>query len=485
MHQPPRRALALACLAALCAAPLAHAAAGSEMTLYRSDSPALFAGHGDGSVDDGYAVVRERRALTLQAGMQDVTLGDLPLYLDPEAIALAFPDGIAQVRSQRLLLGQGNEAALAGLVGRPVDVVGANGQPLASGTLLRAADGLLVRDGGGSTLVRDYAAVRTQGGDFPLGSSLRLRLDASRAGPANATLSYPTGGLGWRAAYVATLQPGDNCRMQFESRASIANRSGRDWHDLALKLVAGEPRFAKPAAPRPMMAMARGYAKAEDAAMPQQSALADYRLYTLPQPVDLPDGSVSQVPLYAPRTLDCERTALYETGGGWNPPQPMLDPGFNVGGGNTVESTLRFEAFDSLPAGYLRVLGADRAGVPQFLGQGRIDDTPKGADARLTLGTAFDLRAERERTLFRVDRAGRSMDEAFRIVLSNAGETTRTVTVREHPSRWREWTLVSSSTRPSRQSPDLLEFKVDVPAGGKTTLDYQVRYRWAADVTAQ
>jgi hypothetical protein len=265
--------------------------------------------------------------------------------------------------------------------------------------------------------------------------------------------------------------------MQFESRASIANRSGRDWHDATLKLVAGEPRFAKPAAPQPMM-MARAY-KAEAADMPQQSALGDYRLYTLPQPVDLPDGSVSQVPLYTSRTLGCERTALYENGNSWTPQQPMTSPDFNTGGGNTIESTLRFTAFDSLPAGFLRVLGRDNAGTPQFLGEGRLDDTPKGSDANLTLGTAFNLRAERERTAFKLDKDARTMDEGFRITLSNAGQSARVVTVREHPSRWREWTLASSSVKPSKQSPDVLEFKVNVPAGCKATLDYAVHYRWS------
>jgi hypothetical protein len=475
MPLPPRRALAFACLAA-CLAPAVQAA-DTELTLYRSDNPALYTAAGDGSVGEGHAVVREQRTLQLKAGAQDVSLGDLPLYLDPEAIALAFGNDRAKVVSQRLLLGQGNEAALAGLVGQKVTVLGGNGETLAQGTLLRAGNGLLVEGALGTTLVRDYAAVRSSGGDFPTGASLRLRVDAARAGDATATLSYPTAGLGWRAAYVATLQPGNTCRMQFESRASIANRSGRDWHDATLKLVAGEPRFAKPAAPQPMM-MARAY-KGEAADMPQQSALGDYRLYTLPQPVDLPDGSVSQVPLYTTRTLGCERTALYENGNSWSPPQPMTAPDFNTGGGNTIESTLRFTAFDSLPAGFLRVLGRDNAGTPQFLGEGRLDDTPKGSDATLTLGTAFDLRAERERTAFKLDKDARTMDEAFRITLSNAGQSARVVTVREHPSRWREWTLTSSSIKPSKQSPDVLEFKVSVPAGGKATLDYAVHYRWS------
>lgn len=478
-----RTVLALACAAATFGAATVHASDATELTLYRSDSSALYASSGDGNVDDGYAVVREQRSLTLAAGSHDVVIGDLPNFIDPEAMALGFPAGTAKVISQRLLLAQGQNAALTGLVGQTVDVLGDNGQPLASGTLLRAGDGLLVRAGNGSTtLVRNYAAVRTTGTDFPTGSSLSLRIDAQRAGQATAVLSYPTAGLGWRAAYVATLQPGAACRMQFESRASIANRSGRDWRDTQLTLIAGEPHFAKPSAPQPMMAMARSY-KADSAAMPAQSTLADYRSYALPAPVDLPDGSVSQVPLYATRTLDCTRTALYENGNSYQPQQPQLNANFNQDSGDTITSTLRLKAFDSLPSGYLRVLTADRNGTPQFIGEGRIDDTPKGSDATITLGTAFDLRAQRERTAFKVDKAGRTMDEAFRITLTNAGDSARVVTVREHPSRWQQWTLVSSSSKPDKQTPDALEFRVTVPAGGKANLDYAVRYQWTADQT--
>lgn len=478
-----RSALALACLAALAGASAARAGDTTALTLYRSDSPALYASHGGGEVDEGYAVAREQRSLSLVAGTHDVVIGDLPNALDAEALALGFPDGNAKVISQRLLLAQGADAALSGLLGHEVSVLGNGGEPLASGTLLRAGNSLLVRGANGTTLVRDYAAVRSAEGDFPLGSSLNLRVDAARSGQARAVLSYPTSGLGWRAAYVATLQPGATCRLRFESRASIANRSGRDWRDAQLTLIAGQPNMAKASAPRPMASMARGYGPQDMVAggLPQQESLGDYRSYTLPGTVELPDGSVSQVPLYADRTLDCERTALYENGNRYQPPRPILEPDFNPGGGGAIVSTLKLAAFDSLPAGYLRVLTADRRGTPQFIGEGRIEDTPKGSDAIITLGTAFDLRATRERTAFHVDRAGRTLDEAFRINLSNAGDSARTVTVREHPGRWRQWTLVSSSSKPSAQTPDTLEFRVDVPANGKAVLNYAVRYQWTAD----
>lgn len=481
MKTARRRALAVACITALCGTAMAHAADTTSLTVYRSDSPALYTSSDIGSASDGYAVVREQRSLTLAAGTHDVVIGDLPTTLDAEALALGFPAGNAKVISQRLLLAQGSGAALSGLVGREVTVLGDNGEALAHGVLLRAGDGLLVRSGSDTTLVRDYAGVRSSGGDFPLGSSLSLRVDAARAGDARAVLSYPTSGLGWRAAYVATLQPGASCRMQFESRASIANRSGRDWHDAKITLIAGAPNMAKASAPRPMMAMARGFsAEAASADMPQQDSLGDYRSYTIPGQVELPDGSISQVPLYATRGLDCVRTTLYETGGRFQPQRPVLSPDFNQGGGETVISTLQLKAFDSLPAGYLRVLTADRSGTPQFIGEGRIDDTPKGRDATITLGTAFDLRAERERTAFSTDKAGRTLDEAFRIRFSNAGDSARVVTVREHPNRWRQWKLMSSSSKPHKQTPDTLEFRVTVPASGEAVLDYAVRYHWTA-----
>lgn len=490
MNRPALSALALACVAGLAIATPAGAAtptaSGADITLYRSDSTALYASGGDGNVSDGYAVIRERRALALQPGVQDITLGDLPDQLDAEALALGFPDGNARVLSQRLLLGQGGSAALTGLIGREVTVLGDSGQPLADGTLRRAGDdGLMIQNASGTSWIRQYAGVRVGGGDFPTGSSLRLRVDAARGGSSEAVLSYPTAGLGWRAAYVATLQPGDACRMQFESRASIANRSGRDWNDARLTLIAGEPNFAKASAPRPVMMMAaKSYAA--DAPLPQQEQLDNYRSYTLPAPVSLPDGSVSQVPLYETRPLSCERTNLVENGGTWQPPQPMLGPDFNSGGGNgNVVSTLKFTAFDSLPAGYLRVLAQDSHGTPQFIGEGRINDTPKGSDATIELGSAFDLRATRERTAFHADKAGRTMDEAFRITLTNAGDSARTVTVREHPNRWREWKLASSSVQPSKQTTDTLEFRVSVAAKGKATLDYAVHYSWTADQNPQ
>jgi len=71
------------------------------------------------------------------------------------------------------------------------------------------------------------------------------------------------------------------------------------------------------------------------------------------------------------------------------------------------------------------------------------------------------------------------MDEGTRLTLTNAGDSKRTITVREHPSRWRAWTVTSSSIKPTKSTPELLEFQVEVPASGSVNLDYALRYTWA------
>ncbi|MGA7436948.1 MAG: hypothetical protein WBW32_02335, partial [Luteibacter sp.] len=220
-----------------------------------------------------------------------------------------------------------------------------------------------------------------------------------------------------------------------------------------------------------MMAMA-----APKADMRQES-LGDLRTYTLPHPVDLPDGSVTQTPLYDSRNLACERAAVYDTGARYyqSPPRVERDPGVPDDGVPVVTS-LRFKAFDSLPAGYVRVLTTDRDGNAELLGEGRVDDTPKNQDATVSLGNAFDLRVKREQTSFNA--ADHQVDEGTRLTITNAGDAARTVTVREHPNRWRIWTLSSSSVKPSKSTSDELEFKVEVPAHGSTNLDFAVRYSW-------
>jgi hypothetical protein len=483
--QPRLLAAALAIALTATAACAAHdpqagsADANAALTIYHADNDALFSGDAQGALDSGHAVVHEQRNVDVQAGRQTLRLGGLPASVEPEAVIVNFGKGV-DVLGRRIVLARGSaDSALSGHVGEDISVAGSNGQTLAEGTLLGADDnGLTVRGThGGVVVVHDYATVALQPGSVNGGGSVLLDVGASSSGTRDARLTYSTSGIGWRVAYDAMLASGTDCRMHFDPQASIANRSGRDYEAAAIKLVAGQPNLA--GGPRMYMAKAM-VAEAAPPPLPQQGTLGDYRSFTLPQPVDLPDGTVTLTPLYAPSDLGCTRQYLLESGGAWHPPKPILeaDYGNDSFQDRAIASTLLFDAPAALPAGTLRAFTVDRDGAPELLGQGDIPDTPKDQQVRITLGESFDLRASRERTAFSVNQGAHTMDEAFRVTLSNGGAVARTVTVREHPNRWQVWKLVSSSVKPGKQTPDTLEFAVNVPAHGKATLDYRVQYAW-------
>lgn len=480
-----RRRLAACLTAALVSGagiPAAIASGSVSLTIYHASDDSLFSGDASGSVDSGYSVVHETRNVDLQGGRQTLRIGGLPASVDPEAVTLGFPGNAGvKILGRRIVLSRGDaDSALAGHVGETIAVAGGNGQTLANGTLLGVdGNGLTVRNGnGGVIVVHDYATVALQA-DSLGGGSLVLAVDAASGGTRDAQLNYTTSGIGWRAAYAATLAGGVQCRLHFDPQASVANRSGRDYDGATIKLVAGQPNLSAP--PRMFMAKAAMANAPAPEAMPQQRTLGDYRSFTLPGAVDLPDGTVTLTPLYASSDLDCTREYLLEAGGAWQPPQPMLDADFNNNAyqDQPIAATLRFTAPDALPAGTVRASTLDQDGASELLGQGDIPDTPKGKDVSVTLGQSFDLRASRDRTAFTADKTARNMEEAWRISLSNGGDAARTVTVREHPGRWRVWSLISSS-EPAKKTPDTLEFSVDVPAHGSAVLDYRVRYTWAA-----
>src|SRR5579875_3920179 len=206
-----RRLSAAPLAAAIAFATAASAASGPTLTIYGADNDALFSGAAQGSIDAGHAVVHEQRALTLQPGAHAVRIAGLPATIDPEAVAVGFGNGSGiTVLGRRVVLANGSAGgALAGQIGRQVEVTGNTGQVLASGTLVGADDGgLTVRLADSRiAVVRDYA------------STLLLDVDAKSGGTRDALLTYSTSGLGWRAAYTATLQSGGSCRMRFDPQA--------------------------------------------------------------------------------------------------------------------------------------------------------------------------------------------------------------------------------------------------------------------------
>ena len=107
---------------------------------------------------------------------------------------------------------------------------------------------------------------------------LTLTLAADRGG--DVRVSYQVNGPGWQPIYRATLNSA-NGRMELVRQALIAQNSGEDWSDVALRLSTGQPRAAvQGREPRPWMlnlrepqALAKAYAPMAAMAAPAPMAV--------------------------------------------------------------------------------------------------------------------------------------------------------------------------------------------------------------------
>lgn len=473
-------------------------AADSTITLYSGNFDAVSQSYPSAHMP-GLAQITQTLSRDVPRGAGEISLDRLPIAIDVGSVQLSPATGI-RIASQRYdfaLVGQ--DQLLQQAVGKRVTVEQASGGQTQrfSGTLLAAGNGLtLAQDDGRVRVLANYSSFELE--KMPEGLSalptLRWRIDSPRAGRENFRIDYATGGIAWQAEYQIRLDgPAQSGKMALSGAAQVVNRSGIDFPNSALTLVAGSPNQARSAAPRaapvaaPMM-MKMDVASAYEAA-PEVQDSGEYHAYPLRNPVDLPNGSVQRVSLIDTATgVDFLRR--YEVGsasGGYRPARPQVQPyqGEELLG---VTTTLEFSNEKSaslgipLPSGRVRVFQAENSGSDALLGEAWIGHTPAGQKVRLGLGEAFDLSAKRTRSAFRLADDRLSLTETVEVTLSNAKSQAATVRVYESLQRWQDWEITDSSQKWERVDAQNIAFDVNLAPGKDTVVRYTVRYRWPADV---
>jgi len=128
-----------------------------------------------------------------------------------------------------------------------------------------------------------------------------------------------------------------------------------------------------------------------------------------------------------------------------------------------------------LPAGTVRVYQGDSKGRVQFIGEDRIDHTPKDETVSLHIGNAFDVVAERKQTDYQ--RLGsRSAEVEYEISLRNHKPDAITVYVNEPIGG--DWTMLNSTFKFEKTAAFAARFTVPVAANSEELLKYRVRIHW-------
>ncbi|HTJ07124.1 MAG TPA: DUF4139 domain-containing protein [Caldimonas sp.] len=472
----------VAMLTAAAALPQAAAAAERRSTLDDQQSVAVTI------YNEDLALVKDVRQVVLDAGVGRLALRDVSARMRPETAQLrnVLRPGAFDLLEQNFDFDLLTPAKLLEkYVGQTVRIVKTHPQTgvetVESAQVLAATQGVVLKigdrieTGAPGRIVFDGVPATLR--DRP---TLVAEVNNRQPGPQTVELTYLSGGLSWQADYVAELS-GDDASLDLNGWVTLTNRSGTAYRNAKLQLVAGDVHRVR----QEMRAMDAMIAKSSVAAAPapqmQQESLFEYHLYTLGRPTTLADNQTKQVALLNAAQVPV-RKELVLNGSDYYYRSSVGDIGQKLKTGVYVEFANRESSRLGLPLpkGVVRVYKRDSAGNAQFVGEDRIDHTPKNEKIRLRLGDAFDVTADKKQTDFKrrepTNRASYVFESAYEIVLRNAKNEAVNVTVREPVPG--DWTMIEESKPHAKVAAGTAEWRVDVAAGSTTTLRYRVLVRY-------
>jgi hypothetical protein len=475
--------LQAAVAATLCSIATAHAAV--------TENPSTLADQQSVAVtiyNENLALIKDVRKIALDSGQNRLALREVSAQMRPETALLRSLSHAGALR----LIEQNFDfdlltpaKLLEKYVGREVRIVRVHPQTgaesIEKALVLAANQGVVLKIGDrietGLPGRIVYDGVPANLRDKP---TLVSELASTRAGSQTVELSYLSGGLSWKADYVAELNEKDDA-LDLNGWVTLTNRSGTSYPDARLQLVAGDVNRVKE---EMVLAAKAGRMRAvpeSRVADMAQETLFEYHLYTLQRPTTIQNNQTKQVALLNGAGVPVHKELVLQ-GNDYYYRSSIGHLGQKIKVGVFVQFENREASRLGLPMpkGVVRVYKKDSAGNAQFVGEDRIDHTPKNERVRLKLGEAFDVTADKKQTDFKrrdtYSPWSYVHESAYEIVLRNAKSEAVTVVVREPVPG--DWTMLEETQRHKKVAAGTAEWHVRVPAEGNATLRYRVLVRY-------
>ena len=287
--------------------------------------------------------------------------------------------------------------------------------------------------------------------------------------------SYLANNLSWNSDYVLTVGRDDKA-ADLDGWVTLTNNSGTAFHNARLQLVAGDVNRVV-SAPMPSQARDMNMAKAVRAEQFAQENFSEYHLYTLGRKTSVEDKETKQISLLEGSNIPVEKHFVVDGQNFYY--RNQQSPGSPIKDNVMVFYRFKNEEKSGLgmpmPAGVVRVYQKDSKGNILFVGEDRIDHTPKDESLSIHIGNAFDVVSERKQTDYkRIDTHTWEME--YQITLRNHKDTPITVEVNEPIGG--DWEMLESSQKYTKTAAFAAEFNVLVAANGTSVLKYRIRAHW-------
>jgi hypothetical protein len=423
-------------------------------------------------------LVKDARRLTLPSGVTQLKFGEVAAKIMPQTVhikSLSDPAGLKifeQNYEYDLLTPQ---KLLEKFVGKEITILkDAVEVPI---TILSMNQGIVYKLGGRIFTGQPHNLI------FPnIPSNLISQptlvwlLENHGTAPHKIEATYLTQGISWRTDYVAVLDSKDKL-LDLSGWVTLDNQSGASYQNARLKLVAGDVNrvIERRGAADAVRALAEVSAKPAAAPFSEESFF-EYHLYSLQRATTIKENQTKQVSLLSADRVPITKRYVYYGSHQYfrtryGAPVSAQKIGVYVDIGNKKENNLGMP----LPKGIVRVYKADNDGSLQFIGEDRIDHTPKDETIKIKMGDAFDIVGQRKQTDWR-KLADNLYEAAFEISLRNHKEEAVTVSVIE--PMLSDWEILSSSHSHKKTDANTAQFDLPVAKNGETKLQYRARYKF-------
>ena len=436
----------------------------------------------------GYAVVRETLPIDLKAGVNQVSFAGVTAQVEADSVILRDIKGIAEFQileqsyrndpvSQAMLLSlfEGKTLEFVRLeTNKPDRVV--TGKVVRSGFVPggRYVEPIIEVDGKLQFSLPGSPLFPSLGNDNVLKPTLNWKLNSASSGKINAEVAYLSNGFTWEASYnlVATDK---SDLLDVVGWVTMNNQSGMTFTEAKIKLMAGDVNRAQPEYPRVARAMAMNALTISADKVVTEKSFDEFHLYTLGNPATLRDKETKQVEFVRASGVKAER--LYVFDGADQNREGSDSPG-------KVQVYREFKNSEvnklgmALPKGKVRFYTQDGDRQLEFVGENRIDHTPKDEVIRVLTGNSFDLVGEHRMTNNTEDGANRLATQSFEIKVRNRKKEPVEIHVVEHAARGGNWTLTAQSQPHEKKDATTFEFRVPLKPDEEKVVTYTIRYTW-------
>ncbi len=418
--------------------------------------------------NDNLGVVNDTRIIDMKKGVSTIRISDVAKGIDATSVHIKLDGTVLEQNYQYDLANL--YKILSKYIDKEISLTDDKGNVI-TGTLISASGNQIVlkQQGGGLVMLPQIDNYKLSVPALPEGlitvPTLVWKVNSNKSGKQNLELSYQTNGMSWHAEYVAVLNK-DDSKMDFNAWVSIDNRSGATYKNAKLKLVAGDVHRVEDESyyeNRPKGAMGLEVMPVEQF---EEKAFFEYHIYNLQRPTTLADNETKQISLFEASGIKIKKKYNF------------FISGF-VGNIERQKAAVVIEFMNSkdnnlgmpMPKGKVRLYKSDGDNV-EFIGEDRIDHTPKNESIKLKVGDAFDVVAS-GKLVSKKKISDKVFEYEYEFTISNRKESDIVTDV--EVGLYGDWEVLSKSHEFVKKNANTILFNVPVKSDSQTTLSYRLR----------